>query len=193
MIFIKVGWGLAGAITLFLTLFGERVYNFGGRPDLGVGVLYVARALGTGIGPLLARRFLTDESPQAMRRLIALAFLWPLVWYVGFSWLRHPAPAVVFVVIAHFGGATLWVYSTVLLQRMVPDQYLGRVMSTDLGLATLAISTSTWFYGILADAPGADLRVLIRFMALSLLVPTLVWLAAASRWPVGVRDRGEAS
>jgi predicted MFS family arabinose efflux permease len=189
VIFIKTGWGLAGAITLFLTLFGERVYTLGGRPDLGVGVLYVARALGTGIGPLLARRFLPDESPRAMRALIAVSFVWPLVWYLSFSWVRHPAPAVLCVVIAHFGGATLWVYSTVMLQRMVPDEFLGRVMSTDLGLATLAISASTWFYGVLAAPPDADLRALVRWMALSLLVPLAVWLVAAARWPVGVSQR----
>jgi MFS family permease len=191
VIFIKTGWGLAGAITLFLTLFGERVYTLGGRPDLGVGVLYVARALGTGIGPLLARRFVPDESPRAMRALITASFLWPLAWYVAFSWVHHPAPAVMCVIIAHFGGATLWVYSTVLLQRMVPDEFLGRVMSTDLGLATLAISASTWFYGVLASPPEADLRALIRLMALSLLVPVLIWLAAATRWPVGARQGDE--
>ena len=50
----------------------------------------------------------------------------------------------------------LWVYSSVMLQRMVPNRFLGRVMSTDLGLATLTISLSTWVYGILAAAPAAD-------------------------------------
>ncbi len=186
VIFIKSGWGLGGAVTLFLTLFGERVYTFGGRPDLGVGVLYVARALGTGIGPLLARRLVADESPRAMRWLITGSFLWPVLWYLAFSWVNHPAAAVIAVVVAHFGGATLWVYSTVLLQRMVPDEFLGRVMSTDLGLATLTISASTWVYGLLAAAPGADLRVLVRWLALSLLVPAAVWFVAAGRWPVGV-------
>ena len=129
-----------------------------------------------------------------MRWLIAGSFLWPMLWYLAFSWADHPAAAAAVVVIAHFGGATLWVYSTVLLQRMVPDEFLGRVMSTDLGLATLTISASTWVYGHLAAAPGADLRVLVRWLALSLLVPAAVWVIAAGRWPVGasVANRGEA-
>lgn len=74
-----------------------------------------------------------------------------------------------------------------MLQRMVPNQFLGRVMSTDLGLATLAISLSTWVYGMLAGAPGADLRVLVRWMAVSLLIPAALWWSLARRWPVGVR------
>ncbi|MCP3982651.1 MAG: hypothetical protein GY716_25450, partial [bacterium] len=35
--------------------------------------------------------------------------------------------------------------------------------------------------------PGADLRALVRWMAVSLVVPALVWFLAAGRWPVGER------
>ena len=69
-----MGWGIAGAITVLLTLFGERVYAIGGRPDLGVALLFVARAVGTGIGPLLARRFIVNESPANMRWLLGTVF-----------------------------------------------------------------------------------------------------------------------
>jgi MFS family permease len=188
VIFIKSGWGLAGAATLFLTLFGERVYAIAGRPDLGVALMLTARAVGTAIGPVLARRIVVDESPTAMRRLLGVAFVWPTVWYLLFSWVHQPYVAAGCVVLAHLGGSVLWVYSTVLLQRMVPDAYLGRVMSTDLGLTTLTISASTWMYGLLADAPGADLHTLLRWMALSVLVPAAVWILAAGRWPPGVRN-----
>ena len=185
VLFVKIGWGLAGAVTLFLTLFGERHYAFGNRPDLGVALLYTARAVGTGIGPVLARRLLPDESPATMRRLIAVALLWPGVWYLVFSWVDHWAAASAVVVVAHLGGSILWVYSTVLLQRMVPDRFTGRVMSTDIGAATLFISLSLGLYGWLADAPGADLRFLVRLLAISLVVPAVVWWFAAGRWPVG--------
>jgi hypothetical protein len=60
-------------------------------------------------------------------------------------------------------------------------------MSTDLGLTTLTISASTWLYGLLAAAPGADLRSLLRWMALSVLAPAVVWMLAARRWPPGRR------
>jgi MFS family permease len=188
VIFVKSGWGLAGAATLFLTLFGERVYAIAGRPDLGVALMLTARAVGTAIGPVLARRIVVDESPTAMRRLLGTAFLWPTVWYLLFSWVHQPYVAAGCVVLAHLGGSVLWVYSTVLLQRMVPDAYLGRVMSTDLGLTTLTISASTWFYGLLAAAPEADLHSLLRWMALSVLAPAVVWILAARRWPPGMRD-----
>ncbi len=181
---VKAGWGIAGATTLFLTLFGERVYAIGGRPDLGVAMLLSARALGTGIGPVLARRLVVRESADALRWLLTGAFVWPIFWYLVFTWVDHAAIAATTIVLAHFGGSVLWVYSTVLLQRMVPDEFRGRVLSTDLGLATLTIAASTWAYGALADAPGTDLRVLMRWMSLSLLIPAAAWAVSAGRWKV---------
>lgn len=182
VLFVKAGWGVAGAVTLILTLFGERIYTFGGREDLGVSLLFTARAAGTGIGPWLARRLLPDEKPRTLYRLMAVAFAWPAVWYGLFSWTGRVWIAVGCVLLAHLGGSVLWVYSSILLQRRVPDEYRGRVMSTDLGLATLSISISTWVYGMLAARPTADLRVLTRWMAFSLLVPTAIWIVAGRHW-----------
>ena len=125
---------------------------------------------------------------ESGRRLIATAFLWPAVWYGVFAWTDHVAVAFGAVVLAHFGGSVLWVYSTVMLQRSVPDAFQGRVMATDLGLATLLISVSIGGYGVLAEMPGADLRRLTSWMALSLIVPTAIWLWASRRWPPGCAD-----
>jgi hypothetical protein len=187
VLFVKTGWGMAGAVTLFLTLFGEREYALGGRPDLGVALLYVSRAIGTGVGPVLARRLVLDESASAMRNLLTISLLWPCAGYFFFAGVDHWSLASLAVILAHFGGSVVWVYSTVLLQRMVPEEFSGRVMSTDLGLATLTISASLWIYGMLAGAPDADLRLLVRVMAGSLLLPTAIWWYASRRWPVGTR------
>ncbi|RMG43731.1 MAG: MFS transporter [Acidobacteria bacterium] len=190
VLLLKSGWGIAGAITLLLTLFGERVYPIAGRPDLGIALLYFARAVGTGIGPVIARRLAAAETPERLRRLIAGAFLWAAFWYSVFASVRSPWAAALAVTAAHFGGSAIWVYSTVMLQKMVPDRFLGRVMSTDLGLATMAISAATFVYGRLAESAAADLRLLARILALSLVVPCLVWLAATSRWPLDLgRER----
>ena len=188
VLLVKAGWGIGGAIALLLTLFGERIYTVGGRADLGVGLLFTARAVGTGIGPWLARRIVAEESPAAMRWLLTVSFVWPALCYIGFSWASNAALATLCVVLAHLGGSVLWVYSTVLLQRMSPTEFAGRVMATDLGMATLTISASMWVYGMLAEAPGADLRLLVRWLALTLLLPGAIWFAASRRWPVGRRE-----
>lgn len=185
VLFLKLGWGLAGAGTLFLTMFGERVYLIQGRPDLSVAMLFTARAIGTGLGPWIARRLLRDESSSTMRRMLTLCFAWASLWYLAFSFVSTIWTAALCVTIAHLGGSIIWVYSTVLIQRMVPDGFLGRVASADLGFATLSISTSVGLFGWLIVTELGDLRMLVRLMALSLLIPTLIWYLSARRWPVG--------
>ena len=43
------------------------------------------------------------------------------------------------MLLAHFGGAILWVFSTVLLQLEVPDRFRGRVFAAELALVTLQL------------------------------------------------------
>ncbi len=179
LMLLKSGWGLAGGISLLLTLFGERIYPIGGRPDLGISALYMARALGTGIGPVLSRR-LTAELSARMRRLLGGAFAWGALWYALFAAVHHPALAFLCVVVAHFGGSIVWVDSTVLLQRMVPDEFRGRVFAAEMGLVTLMLAASTWVYGEVAAA-GADLRLLAGALAASLLIPAALWTVARRR------------
>ena len=192
VLFVKLGWGVAGAITLLLTLFGERTYAPGGRADLGVSILFTARAVGTGVGPWLARRIMPLENTASVRLLLTAGFLWPAVFYFAFSFADTIGWAALFVAVAHFGGSIVWVYSSVLLQKMVPDQYLGRVSSADLGLATLAISISVWAYGTLAATETVGLTTLARVMALTLLAPAAAWYFASARWPARVTDDGVA-
>jgi|GEM_PF-3272338 len=52
------------------------------------------------------------------------------------------------------GGGTIWVYSSSLLQMIVPDKYLGRVFAFDIAMMTLASSISTLWVGWARDSLG---------------------------------------
>lgn len=180
LILVKAGWGFAGAITLLLTLFGQRVYPLAGSPEIGVSFLYVARAVGVGLGPLLSRRFARDDSGR-MRLLIGWSFLLSAVCYLLFAAARDPWTGALLVVVAHLGGSTVWVFSTVLLQREVPDDFRGRTFATELGLATATYSVSTFFFGWVLDRGLLSLRQATVAVALSLLPPALLWGANLRR------------
>jgi MFS family permease len=170
----KLGWGLAGGITLVLTLFGERVYPVAGRPDLGIALFYVARGVGTAIGPILARR-VTREEDDKMRLAIGASFVLAAACYGLFALVDVVTLAVTLVVVAHLGGSTIWVFSTVLLQRTVPDGLRGRIFATELGLCTGAISVVTWFYGRAIDAGWLELRPATLLIAGSILAAATLW------------------
>jgi hypothetical protein len=55
------------------------------------------------------------------------------VFYVALAFAPALPLAALCVLLAHFGGAILWVFSTVLLQLEVPDCFRGRVFCRRTG------------------------------------------------------------
>ena len=60
--------------------------------------------------------------------------------------------------LAHTGGSILWVFSTVLLQRGVEDNFRGRVFAAELALLTLTMAISNYATGELLDRLGISAR-----------------------------------
>jgi hypothetical protein len=183
IVWAKCAWGLGGAITLMLTVFGQRVYPLGGSAVLGMAIFYAARGVGTALGPLAARRWVGGTAP-AMGRAMDVSFPVAALFYLGFGSLHSLPLATLCVIGAHIGGAVIWVFSTVLLQASVPHAFQGRVFAAELGLFTLSFSISTGVYGRLADAPGADLFALVRSLGWIFLAGGALWSLARRRWPV---------
>ncbi len=171
----KTGWGAAGAISMMLALYGERVYPIAGSPDMGIALLYVARGLGTALGPLISRR-LTREREGPIKWAIGLSFVLAGICYVVFAGTSYLPLALGLAVIAHIGGSTVWVFSTLLLQREVPDRFRGRVFAAELGLCTAAISASTWGWGWMIDQQVVDLRQMTLGVALTMLAAAAGWV-----------------
>ncbi len=165
----KAGIGLAGGVQLVLTLLGEGVYSFNGRPDLGVSALFVARALGTGVGPVLGRRWVADNTESQLRAILLGFALFGLP-YVALGFVNHPALALLCVFTGHMGGGIVWVFSTVILQRMVAESFRGRVFAAELGFATLALSLSIYVVGLISDGTEMPLTHLVSSLGLTLLV-----------------------
>src|SRR6185436_14630427 len=110
----------------------------------GIGVLYGARGIGAGLGPI-ALRWIIGQQPAALRRAIAPAFFTVGIFYVALAAAPSLWIAALCVLCAHFGGSILWVFSTVLLQLEVPDRFRGRVFAVELALVTLVTSASSYW------------------------------------------------
>ena len=179
----KATWGLGGGGLVFvLALLGNDLFPTAGTT--GIGILFAARGLGTGIGPVLARSLFTDE-----RR-------WPVVLGAcvvasGLGYLSVAAVAdyrwavAACVVFAHAASGANWVLSTTLLQERSRDAFRGRVISTDWLLVTLVESASIFVASLLLEA-GVGLVTVVVGLALVEVVSGLVWIAtvvpAEARW-----------
>lgn len=178
LLLLKTGWCVAGGVQLLLAVFGEQVYHFGNRPDLGTAVLYTVRAIGTGFGPIIGRR-LSQEKPREMLKIVLVSFFLSSSCYFLFSVWENIWWAIAMVFLSHLGGSAIWVFSTVLLQQNVENRFRGRVFAAEIGLATLMISISTLVLGTLLEEEWLSLWRAPQFLAVILLCvgSSFVWVA----------------
>jgi hypothetical protein len=193
LIFVKAGWGLAGGVLLLLSIFGQRVFPVAGSTAAGIGVLYGARGIGSGLGPM-ALRWMLGQTPRTMRRAIGPAYFVVGGFYVALAAAGTLPVAAVCVLLAHFGGSILWVFSTVLLQMEVPDEFRGRVFAAELALVTLMSSISSYVTGYALDGLGWSPRSLSLALGVGFAVPGVLWLIMNARWkPAAHLERPEQS
>ena len=178
---VKAGWGLAGGVLLLLTIFGQRVFPIGTGAAAGIGVLYGARGVGAGLGPI-ALRWILGQTPRRLRQTIGPAFFIVGVFYIALAGAPSLAVAALCVLCAHFGGSILWVFSTVLLQLEVPDRFRGRVFAAELALVTLVTSVSGYWTGYELDRAGRSPRTLSLALGVLFCIPGVLWLLILSRW-----------
>jgi MFS family permease len=181
IMFVKAGWGLAGGVLLLLTVFGQRIFPVAGSTAAGIGVLYGARGIGAGLGPM-ALRWMLGQTPTTMRRSIGPAYFVVGGFYVALAAAGTLPVAALCVLFAHFGGSILWVFSTVLLQMEVPDEFRGRVFAAELALVTLTSSISSYVTGFALDRLAWSPRSLSFALGISFVAPGVIWLLMNARW-----------
>lgn len=181
LMFVKAGWGLAGGVLLLLSIFGQRIFPVGGSTAAGIGVLYGARGIGAGLGPV-ALRWMLGQTPTAMRRSIGPAYFIVGGFYVALAMAPTLPVAALCVLLAHFGGSILWVFSTVLLQMEVPNEFRGRVFAAELALVTLTSSLSSYVTGFALDHLAWSPRSLAFALGAAFCVPGILWLVMNAWW-----------
>ncbi len=153
-------------------LSGLRIED-GGTATLGI--FYVVVGVGTGLGPLLLRRWLGD----ALHRMI-LGITIGFVLMGGGILALGFAPTLSTFLVATFvravGTGALWVFSAVILQMVVPNRFRGRVFAFEFALLTLTQSISIFTAGFLQDSLGWDVREATQLMGWLGIVVFAVWI-----------------
>lgn len=181
LLLVKPAWGLGGGIMTLLAVFGERIFPVGRSAATGIGVLFAARGIGTAVGPIVARR-LAGEGKNSMTVSIGIAFLIGGAFYIAFGAATSFVFALIVLGIAHTGGSILWVFSTVLLQRSVEDNFRGRVFAAELALLTLTMAASNYVTGELLDRFGISPRIVTIGIGSFFLLPGIIWFLTRPLW-----------
>ena len=177
---VKFGNSLGNVDTL-MAIFATQIFVMGTDGQLSLGIMYSAFGLGAIAGPLILNRF-NDGSPRVMRRLIGVGFFWVVLGWLALGGASSLLIVCLALMMRAMGGSANWTYSTIIIQKTVPDSHLGRVFSIDMALFYLATVLSTLVHGAVIDAVGVEE---VRLVALGTMVvsvgPLLIWLAL-NRW-----------
>lgn len=166
---------MAGAFQVIQVRLAEQYYVYGEGGSTGLGIIYAIVGIGTGIGPIGARKF-TGDRDKPMRIAIASAFL---IGSIGLA-ITAPLPSFSVVLIGSFlrgfGGGLIWVFSTQILLQLLPNRVRGRVFSTEFAIQTLMAAFGAYLGGWGLDYPGIGITRMLWVMALLTLVFGISWL-----------------
>jgi MFS family permease len=185
----KTLWSIGGGgVLVLLPLFGKEVFPWGKDGALSMGLLYAARGVGAGLGPVLVHRW-TGSSVRSLRRALGPGFFLMAGGYALLAGAPALPAAAGALVLAHCGGSLQWVFSTALLQLSVPGRLQGRVFAAELTLLTLALCLSSYLTGYAADAGWPPRRLALAaaliFLPSGLALTLLLWRAPRSTAPHG--------
>jgi MFS family permease len=197
-VFAKAGNLVIGPSWVLFTVMGQKYFPMhwhGIDPQrgamLGMSLLLGGRGLGALIGPLISAPW-AGRSERRLRMGIFYGYLFVAIGYVLIGKAGSVWSACFWAAFAHLGGATVWVFSTTLLQLNTDDRFRGRVFSADLGLCMLTIAIGAYVCGAFLDM-GISARTLVSLTGLVMLLPAGLWAWAMRVWkPVVVQERAAA-
>ncbi|MDP6742798.1 MAG: MFS transporter [Candidatus Thalassarchaeaceae archaeon] len=174
----KALWGIfGGGLVYMLVLLGSEI-GFG-EVATGIGLMFAARGIGTGLGPIIVRYGLTNRAkwPLLLGWLVSSCG----VGYVIIGWLNWGWWIAIAVVFSHAASGANWVISTVLLQERSEDEWRGRMFSTDFLLLTMVNGISTLAASLILEFTDYTLREVIQMFAVCQLLSGIIWVMFV--WP----------
>lgn len=190
-VFGKAGELMIGPSWVLFTVMGQRYFpvHWGGMDAqrggmLGMSLLLGARGLGALVGPLVSARW-AGHSQERLRLGVLFGYLVVGVGYAALGVSSTVWVACFWVVLAHCGCSTTWVFSTTLLQLNTDDRFRGRVFAADLGLSMLTIAIGAYLCGVFLDWGFSPKSVAVG-TGMVMVIPALLWAWAQRPW--GQRD-----
>ncbi|MBO6574105.1 MAG: MFS transporter [Rhodothermales bacterium] len=175
MALAKATWAIAGGGLVFLlALMGEAIEP--AAASVAIGVLFAARGVGTGIGPIAARALARDRRhwPFILGACISFSGLCYLViglvpwsyWIVGL------------IVLGHATSGANWVLSNVLLQERTEDRWRGRVFATEWLTVMAADTVAILSASLLLEWDLMTLAPVVMLLGGLQIISGIIWIAA---------------
>ncbi len=165
---------VGGVFQVIQVALAEQYFTIGEGGGTSLGFLYAIAGVGTGLGPIIARR-LTGDRERSLRNAIAWSYL---ITALGLG-ISAPLTSFNSVLFGSFfrtvGSGVNWVFSSQLLLLLLPDKIRGRVFSTEFAIFTLANALGAVASGWILDRTAQNISGLIWWMSILILFPGGLW------------------
>lgn len=164
---------VAGGFQVVQVAIAEKVFVIGEGGGIGLGLMFAIAGVGTGIGPILARRF-TGDRDRPLRVAIMLSYFMTTVGLVitaplfSFNWVLAG------MILRGIGGGIAWVFSTQLLLQLAPNRVRGRIFATEFAIFSLMAAAGAAATGGAMDA-SLSISAIIWWMSGLALLPGILW------------------
>lgn len=187
VLLVKAGISL-GSIDAVMIVYASRLFSMGEDSSTPLSIMYAAFGTGAVAGPLLLNRF-NDGRVEVMRRLIRYGFLFMSLGWLLLSGAGTLPLVALALTLRAMGTSICWTYSSVIIQKSVPDDFLGRMFSLDMASFQFVGAFSILLTGLLIDSFGvAQVRQVVLLMALISVVPLVLWHLVVPRLEALVPD-----
>ncbi len=172
----KGAWALfiGGAFQVVQVVLAKQYFSYGEEGSASLGIMYAVVGVGTGLGPILARR-LTGDKDHLLRILMTWAYVLGILGTLIIAPLASFLLVLLGILLRSVGSGINWVFSTQLLLQLSSERMRGRVFSTEFAVFTLASALGAALGGWVLDHTAFSLTTILLLIAVLALIPTCIW------------------
>jgi len=179
-----IALAVAGGFNVVQVAIAEKVFVIGEGGSLSLGIFLTVFGIGTGLGPILARRWSGDrEGP--LRQSMTIFYGLTSVGLLVLAPLADFYSVNLGMFLRGFGGGVVWVFATQLLLQKLPANVRGRVFATEFAIFALASAIGAAWTGFALDRLGISATLWLMFWLN--FIPAALWA-----WWTARRAKGKA-
>ena len=163
---------MSSGVQIVLVEIAKKHFVIGVGGALSLGIMYCMNGIGSGIGPIVARRW-TGDRDRPLRTSVSWGYLIASIGLAVTASLYNFGIVLFGGLVRSIGGGIAWVFSTQLLLQRAPNEIRGRIFGTEFALFTLMGGASSLITGALLDR--FQLQTILNGMAVLNLIPALLW------------------
>ncbi len=170
---------LTSGFQVLVVAISQRIFVVGEGGGIGMGLIFGVAGVGSGLGPILARKLTGDDGPT-LKKAISVAYLISALGLAVTAPLVSLPLVLLGTLVRAIGGGIIWVFSTQLLLQNVPRRVHGRVFATEFMFFYLGGAFASSTYGVALDT-NLTISAIIWTMTGLTAIPMALWTLSMMR------------